>query len=208
MNLYTKHMGSFKIKFFVGEPDKRTVIQIQREGCRFYRMELDKLLPIGDIFETIQFLYRYNAELAVEKGNKLKPRAFFFNRETAMEALKEGFPVLLSGGNTVISYDNGYTHLTSSDGSVLSDLPAGIYCLAFTQKRLSKTFNEVKAEKLFNKVSEEFTVKKRTGNSEKTNLQKEAEHDSHNWKYLVGGGIGATLTIVIGSVIRHFRSAS
>ena len=90
-------MGSSKIKFFVGEPEKRTVIQIQREGCRFYRMELDKLLPIGDIFETIRFLYRYNAELAVEKGNRLKPRAFFFNRETAMEALKEGFPVLLSG---------------------------------------------------------------------------------------------------------------
>ena len=209
MNLYTKHMGSSKIKFFVGEPEKRTVIQIQREGCRFYRMELDKLLPIGDIFETIRFLYRYNAELAVEKGNRLKPRAFFFNRETAMEALKEGFPVLLSGGDTVISYDSGYNHLTSSDGSVLGDLPAGIYCLAFTQKRLSKTFKEVKAEKLSNnKVREEFMNEKRTGNGETPDLQKDTEHDSHNWKYLVGGGIGAALTLVVGSVIRHFRSAS
>ena len=49
-------MGSFKIKFFVGEPEKRTVIQIQREGCRFYRMELDKLLlhwrQTGKISET------------------------------------------------------------------------------------------------------------------------------------------------------------
>ena len=208
MTLYTKHMGSSKIKFFVGEPDKRTVIQIQREGCRFYRMELNKLLPIGDIFETIRFLYRYNAELAVKKGNRLKPRAFFFNREKAIEALKEGFPILLSGGNTVISYDSRYNHLTSSDGSVLGDLPAGMYCLAFTQKRLPKTFKDVKAEKLFNKVSEEFMAESSSGNGKTPDLQKDTEHDSHNWKYWVGGGIGAALTLVVGSVIRHFRSAS
>ena len=58
------------------------------------------------------------------------------------------------------------------------------------------------------KGKEEFIAKKRTGNGETPDLQKDTEHDSHNWKYLVGGGIGAALTLVVGSVIRHFRSAS
>ena len=222
MNIYNRHLGSSKLHFFVGQPEKKTRIEICREGNHYYRVELGKKLHIGDIIETVSYLYRYNAEVAVKKGNKYKPRVFFFNRETALEAMREGYSTISLGLNAVLSDDIGYTHITSSDGKTFkdSDIPTGSYCLAFNELRLEKTFNQVKAEKLFEQAAEKGHARTETRQPSKPNygkndmvpeknrpLKGKVKDDPKNWKFWVGSGIGVALTVVAAAVMKYLRSA-
>ena len=151
MNKLKKIIGSTKFHVYLGNPAENTPIEIRIDGNTFYRVELGKKVKIGGVYETVELLHRYDARLAVKKGNRFKAYQFFFSKKDALNLLKEGYSVISVETLSTLSFDDEYTHIISSDGKSFEEgsLPCGSYCMAINEPKLPKTHKEVMAEKLF-----------------------------------------------------------
>ena len=203
--------------FWVGTPGKKKIMEVIRDNNLYYRVEEEeKLVPLGDMLQTVRLLAQSNGEVAVKKGNHYKNRPMFFNREAALSMMRDGFAVVSLDMGTSLVYDKAYTRIISSNGQNVEEdtLPPGQYCLALNEDRLKMTLKEVKAEKLAaaKKASEQpKKVEKTAPEINKPPKQCPAtlvKQDSQNWKFWTGAGVGAIVGVVISAVYRHFRTAS
>lgn len=148
---YVPASGAQKFEFYVGTQNPLTVI---RKEQWFYQLEQDnQLKPLGGLISLLQYLHRCQAEWLTKEARR---KRMFYNRETAVQMLREGYTVAhLESGNR-LSYTEDYSRIVCSSSIVLeNDVPPGNYCIDFTESKLAKTYNEVKAEQLFAKVQEE-----------------------------------------------------
>ena len=156
--------NSTKYEFLVvGASDPITII---REEQWFYQLEQDnKKKPLGNLVSTCKYLYSCQAEWLTKEARR---KRMFYNRETAVQMLREGYTVVHIESANRISYTEDYLRLVCSSSVVLeNDVPPGNYCIDFTESKLAKTYNEVKAEQLFAKVQEEEKSEARKGAARK-----------------------------------------
>lgn len=206
MNKLKKLVGSTKFHVYLGNPTGQP-IEIQQHGNTYYRIELEKRHPIGSIYDLVKLLYKYDARLAAVKGNRFKAYQFFFSRNDALNLLKEGYSVISLGMLSTLSFDEGYNQIVSSNGEryEIESIPPGSYAIALHEPRLQKTFNRVKAERLFTKALED----QKKGNAEKNiqetekkeqgiQLSESVSKDDNNnlWKFVLTGAacfLGGTI---------------
>lgn len=149
MNKIKNLIGKTKFHVFLRKPADSQPIEIQLDGNTYYRIELGKKFKIGNFYEMVQFLSKYDAKLAFKKGKRFKPYQFFFTRKEALNLLKEAYCVVSVESAVTLSYTDDFTNIVSSDGKMFGEgsLPCGQYCIALNEQRLSSTYNEVMAQK-------------------------------------------------------------
>lgn len=161
--------NSTKYKFLVvGASEPITII---REEQWFYQLEQDnQKKPLGNLVSTCQYLYRCQAQWLTKDSRR---KRMFYNRETAVTMLREGYTVVHIESGNRISYTEDYSRIVCSSSIVLeNDVPPGNFCIDFTESKLAKTYNEVKTERLFAKVQEEKLEKEKK--ERKSEAQREA----------------------------------
>lgn len=149
--------NSTKYEFLVvGASEPITII---REEQWFYQLEQDgQKKPLGNLVSTCQYLYRCRAEWITKEARR---KRMFYNRETAVQMLRDGYTVVHVESGNRISYTEDYSRIVCSSSIVLeNDVPPGNFCIDFTESKLAKTYNELKVEKLFAKVVGEEKQKK------------------------------------------------
>lgn len=156
---YVPASGAQKFEFYVGTQNPLTVI---REENWFYQVEQDgKKAPLGNLVSTCQYLYRCQAQWFTKENRK--KRMFYHHRSDVMQFLREGYTVVHVESGNRLSYTEDYSRIVCSSSIVLeNDVPPGNYCIDFTESKLAKTYNEVKAQQLFAKVQEEKLEKEKS----------------------------------------------
>ncbi len=162
--------NSTKYEFLVvGASEPITII---REEQWFYQLEQDgQKKPLGNLVSTCQYLYRCRAEWITKEARR---KRMFYNRETAVQMLRDGYTVVHVESGNRISYTEDYSRIVCSSSIVLeNDVPPGNFCIDFTESKLAKTYNDLKVEKLFAKVVEEEKLEK-----EKKERESEARREA------------------------------
>lgn len=227
MNKLKKLVGSTKFHVYLGNPAKSQPIEIQQDGNTYYRIELNEKFRVGSIYDLVKLLQKFDAQLAVKKGNRFKPYQLLVDKNVALMLLKDGFSIISVENLSTLSFDEEYRHIVASNNKTydIGSIPSGLYCIAFNEPRLSRTFAQVKVEQeriekvkrdeerrrmYEEKIAEATENDKRKDEVDRTQLEKDnmnhlsvIQNDSQpkekysNWKKLGWIGLGVAVTMAV-----------
>ena len=168
-------IGKTKFHVYLGNPAQNSPIEITIEGRTFYRTELDKKYRIGDIYDFVKLMSKFDSRLAVKKGNKFRDYQYTIDKTAAQQLLREGYAPISVESLCTLQYDEGYNHImiSSSSGEIyeIDSIPPGPYTVNIFERRLPKTYDEVQAIK----AKEAADEAKRIKDDEKKQRQMEIE---------------------------------
>lgn len=169
---YVPSTNSTKYEFLVAGVS--APITIIREEDFYYQVEHDgQKKALGNVVSTCQYLYRCQAQWFTKENRK--KRMFYHYRSDVMQMLREGYTVVHIESGNRISYTEDYSRIVCSSTIVLeNDVPPGNFCIDFTEPKLAKTYNEVKAEQLFARVVEEEKLEKERKKERESEARREA----------------------------------
>lgn len=131
-------------KFRIQENGKESDVAIKRIGTEFYqRKQENDMELIGHLKELMDWLYERGAEWVESRKGKDRVHRLFYGTEAAQQCLNLGGSVYAIEMKTIISYDDEYHLLQTTEGQVLSALPKGNYAPAITEGMKKHTKAEV-----------------------------------------------------------------
>ena len=159
-------------KFRILENGNDSNVTIKRIGIEFYQCKQENdLVLIGHLKELMEWLYERNAMWMEERKGKDRFNHLFYGTEAAQQCLNLGGSVYSIEMKTIISYDDEYRLLLTSEGRILSGLPKGEYAAAFTECMKKQT----KAEVLQKEDKEVKSTKEEVKQLRFKNMQQQTE---------------------------------
>ena len=157
-------------KFRIRENGKASEVTIKRIGIEYYqRIQENDLTLIGHLKELMEWLYVRGAEWVETKKGKARSQHFFYGTEAAQQCLNLGWSVFSVEMKTLISYDDEYRLLITTEGKELTTLPKGTYAAAFTEGMKKQTKSQV-----YQLQQQQAAQKKQDNQQELKTLRKES----------------------------------
>lgn len=160
IDFFMPSLAATDYHFCIKENGEDREVTIKRIGTFFYRKEedVDSLAPLGNFKDLINWLYERQAVWQSAKKGKRNPK-LFYGTAAAMHHLVTGGSVFSLEMKTIISYDDAYQGLYTSEHQRLAMLPAGVYAVAFLEPKKSQTQKEVQEKEKMKCDSEEISMK-------------------------------------------------